>query len=95
MMKMNKLINLIKTFFILWIVWIFGFYFYKMEYSPYPIKDSRLKEERKEASFLNLNESIISELKDREEYLNIQSVDSEEIWKEKLFEELNKKDYNF
>lgn len=92
---MNKITSLLKTVFILFIMWFSGFSYYKYEINPYPVKDWRLVSERVEASFLNLNETVLSELEDKQNYDNIKSVDSEELWKEWLFEEIEKDDYTF
>jgi len=92
---MNKIINLFKTFWILGLILLFAFYFYKSEYNPYPVKNAQLVDIRAEASFLNLNEAVILELKDKQEYDKINEIEKKELGKEWLFEEIDKKDYNF
>ena len=95
MKPMKQLINLLKTVSILVVLWFFVFYFMKNQFFPYPVKEARLSETRKEASFLYLDESVILELKDKKEYEMIQDVQEEDLWKEKLFDELDKRDYRF
>jgi len=88
------LINLIKTIFLLLVLWMFGYFFARSEMYPFEEKKGWIIA-REDATFLQLNESVIWELKDKEEYKLIQKLDEDELWKEQIFEEMNKKDYNF
>jgi len=56
---------------------------------------SHLEKERESASFLNLDDAVLVELKESRPHDSIATVIPEEIGKEKLFEEPNKGNYHF
>ena len=92
---LNGIISLWKTLLTLFVIAFFWFYGAKFLMFPYDVKQGRLIEERKEASFLNLNESIVLELNDKFEYEEIQNVEKDELGKEELFDTFSKNDYRY
>ncbi len=91
---MDKVFMLFKTLIILGAVGFSIFIYYNKEISPAEAETTMIKE-RWDASFLELNEAVILEIQDKKVYPELSEPLEENIGKEELFDDLDKKNYNF
>lgn len=66
------------------IIWYYWFLYYQIQY---PIKTRATQKTRWEATFLQLNESILNELEDKKTYYVLDKIREEDKTKTMLFED--------
>lgn len=89
---MNNLGFLLKTIFMSGVLITWGFLAYKHFINPYEIEGT-LSKKRIEASFINVDESMLEVLKDKWAYEEVWLPSEETLGKELLLEEADKNYY--
>lgn len=90
-----KILNLFKFLVLICVMLGFWFLYSKINYFKEPINSSRLESQRPNAFFLELDESILEEIKVKNEYAQLSDVELQNVWKTQLFESPEKINYNF
>ena len=91
-MRQTAIFVLIKGIIIFSILIFIWYYLYLYNAEP-SFSENRLKEERKQAEFLNLKESVLLELKEKEKFNDLSDLKDEEKWKKEIFKDFNKNYY--
>lgn len=87
--------TLVKIIFLVWAAILSAFTIITMQYFPTEFEETDLMPKRQEAPFLNINDTIVLSLSGSKEYNPIPSIPEGELWKEHLFEPINKLQYPF